>query len=114
LLAVTSSFDSARAVDPNQRIFVLTDISNDPDDEQSMMRFLVYSNEHEIDCTWFVYPKTGTYQGEVELAATSGHKTTFTSPESDKPATIHVILQVEDRGEPSLVAYRRVVVEVRP
>lgn len=32
-----------------QRVFVLTDISNEPDDEQSMVRFLVYANEYEIE-----------------------------------------------------------------
>ncbi len=28
-----------------QRVFVLTDISNEPDDEESMVRCLVYPNE---------------------------------------------------------------------
>lgn len=31
------------------RVIVLTDISNEPDDEQSMVRFLVYSNEYDIE-----------------------------------------------------------------
>ncbi len=30
-------------------VFVLTDISNEPDDEQSMVRFLVYANEYDIE-----------------------------------------------------------------
>ena len=32
-----------------QRVLVLTDISNEPDDEQSLVRFLVYSNEFDIE-----------------------------------------------------------------
>lgn len=32
-----------------QRVIVLTDISNEPDDEQSMVRFLVYSNEYDVE-----------------------------------------------------------------
>jgi hypothetical protein len=32
-----------------ERVLVLTDISNEPDDEQSLVRFLVYSNEYEIE-----------------------------------------------------------------
>jgi hypothetical protein len=32
-----------------QRVFVLTDISNEPDDEQSLVRFLVYSNEFDVE-----------------------------------------------------------------
>lgn len=31
------------------RVFVLTDISNEPDDEESLVRFLVYSNEYEVE-----------------------------------------------------------------
>lgn len=32
-----------------QRVFVLTDISNEPDDEESMVRFLVYANEYDVE-----------------------------------------------------------------
>ena len=31
------------------RVIVLTDITNEPDDEESMVRFLVYSNEYEVE-----------------------------------------------------------------
>lgn len=31
------------------RIIVLTDITNEPDDQQSMVRFLVYSNEYDVE-----------------------------------------------------------------
>src|SRR5476651_1955147 len=31
------------------RVFVLTDISNEPDDEESLVRLLVYSNEFDIE-----------------------------------------------------------------
>lgn len=31
------------------RVIVLTDISNEPDDEQSMVRFLIYSNEYDVE-----------------------------------------------------------------
>src|SRR5262245_40454565 len=39
-------------VDPyveKTRVFVLTDIANEPDDQMSMVRFLVYSNEYDIE-----------------------------------------------------------------
>ena len=32
-----------------QRVIVLTDISNEPDDEESMVRFLVYANEYDVE-----------------------------------------------------------------
>jgi hypothetical protein len=31
------------------RVLVLTDITNEPDDEESMVRFLVYSNEYDVE-----------------------------------------------------------------
>ena len=39
-------------IDPHvdkQRIVVLTDIANEPDDQMSMVRFLVYSNEFDVE-----------------------------------------------------------------
>ena len=32
-----------------QRVIVLTDISNEPDEEESMVRFLVYSNGYDVE-----------------------------------------------------------------
>ena len=34
------------------RAIVLTDIGGDPDDEESMIRFLLYSNEFDIEGLW--------------------------------------------------------------
>jgi len=34
---------------PKARVIVLTDISNEPDDEESMVRFLIYSNEYDVE-----------------------------------------------------------------
>jgi hypothetical protein len=33
----------------NQRLFVLTDITNEPDDQESMVRLLVYANEYDLE-----------------------------------------------------------------
>jgi hypothetical protein len=32
-----------------QRVIVLTDITNEPDDQQSLVRFLVYANEFDVE-----------------------------------------------------------------
>jgi hypothetical protein len=34
---------------PKVRVFVLTDIANEPDDQMSMVRFLVYSNQFDVE-----------------------------------------------------------------
>jgi hypothetical protein len=53
LIALLHATDFGRA-DAGQpiarpRIVVLTDISNEPDDEMSLVRFLVYANEFEVE-----------------------------------------------------------------
>ena len=42
----------AARVDPyvdKQRVVVMTDIANEPDDQMSMVRFLVYSNQFDME-----------------------------------------------------------------
>ena len=39
----------ASEVPAKSRVCVLTDISNEPDDEESMVRFLVYANEYDVE-----------------------------------------------------------------
>lgn len=41
----TSAFDTAY----RNRVIVCTDISNEPDDQQSLVRFLTYANEFDIE-----------------------------------------------------------------
>jgi Protein of unknown function (DUF1593) len=43
------SFSQENPSKTKQRVFVLTDISNEPDDEESMVRFLVYANNYDIE-----------------------------------------------------------------
>jgi hypothetical protein len=69
---------------------------------------------HTLKRTWFVYPEAGTFEGQVQLASTDGETTRLTAPAVDDPRTIHVILQLEDDGQPSLFAYRRAVITVNP
>ncbi len=46
LVAVTCLFAQARE---KPRVFVLTDIENEPDDAMSLVRFLVYSNQWDVE-----------------------------------------------------------------
>ncbi len=71
-------------------------------------------DRHSVTCRWWVYREAGTFQGEVVLSATKGETTSFVAPEVAKPATIHVIQQVEDDGNPKLFAYRRAIVLITP
>ena len=46
LLALSGAVATAA---PKPRIIVLTDLSNEPDDEESLVRFLVYANEFDVE-----------------------------------------------------------------
>ncbi|WAC13975.1 DUF1593 domain-containing protein [Dyadobacter pollutisoli] len=39
----------AQSAEPRRRVLILTDIENEPDDTQSMVRFLTYSNQWDIE-----------------------------------------------------------------
>ncbi len=62
LLLTTSTFAADRP-----RLCVLTDIGGDPDDQQSMVRLMVYSNEFEIEA--LIASASGT-PGELKVAIT--------------------------------------------
>ncbi len=47
--AVLLTSDVAPADEPRPRVVVLTDIANEPDDEESLVRFLVYANEFDVE-----------------------------------------------------------------
>lgn len=64
--------------------------------------------------TWWVYPEAGTCPRQVQLESESGEVTSFVAPAVSEPATLHVILQIQDSGVPSLFAYRRAVVQLSP
>jgi hypothetical protein len=49
LLLNTCIAKAAAATDSKPRVLVLTDISNEPDDEESLVRFLVYCNEFDVE-----------------------------------------------------------------
>jgi hypothetical protein len=61
---------SLQFTDPGkQRIIVLTDITNEPDDQQSLVRFLVYANEFDIEglvATTSVHLKNKVRQDKIE------------------------------------------------
>ncbi len=64
---------------------------------------------------WFPYPEAGSFQGEFELGQPeNAHTAHGVAPVVSKEETIHVILKVTDKGEPSLSRYKRIIIEVSP
>jgi hypothetical protein len=66
-----------------------------------------------LSAKWWQYREADTYTGEVSVADPSQLKTWLTVP-TDAPvgSTIHLILEVQDDGSPSLTSYQRVVITV--
>ncbi len=66
-----------------------------------------------VRLTWWIYEEAGTFKG-ASLGTAEGTRTTVRLPAAPRPGTLHVILQAQDDGEPSLFAYRRAVIDVTP
>lgn len=80
--------DAAYTQSPQKpRVVVLTDIEADPDDSQSMVRFLTYSNQWDI---------------EALIATTSIHQKTMVAPES-----IQKILLAYKQVQPNLLLHEK-------
>ena len=82
LLAVASSSIAQR-----HRVIVLTDIEADPDDTQSLIRFLMYSNQWDV---------------EGLIATTSIHQKERVAPES-----IHKVLDAYGKIQPNLLQHEK-------
>ena len=70
---------------PKLRVLVLTDIEADPDDAQSLVRFLTYANQWDI---------------EGLIATTSIHQKDWVVPES-----IHAIVDAYGKVQPNLLKH---------
>jgi hypothetical protein len=71
---------------PRQRLLVLTDIANEPDDQMSMVRLLVYSNEFDIE-------------GLVATTSTWMKMTV-------RPDVIHLLIDAYEQVQHSLLKHR--------
>ena len=68
----------------------------------------------ELQFLWFPYREAGTFPGEVEITEATKARAKLTAPQVTAPQTVHIVLQVRDNGEPSLCAYRRIILNVEP
>jgi hypothetical protein len=70
-------------------------------------------DEDVIALKWYLYPEASTPGTKSTLSSPNGQITTLAVDQECKPGDIHVILQVEDQGQPSLFSYRRAIIHVR-
>ncbi|MBN1985539.1 MAG: DUF1593 domain-containing protein, partial [Prolixibacteraceae bacterium] len=78
-------FSKAQSTEKKHRLIVLSDIEADPDDSQTLVRLLLYSNQIEI---------------EGLIATTSIHQKTRVAPE-----TMHKIIDAYAKVQPNLLKH---------
>lgn len=89
LFLSTAIASAAVAQDRRPRLVVLTDIGGDPDDQQSLVRLMVYSNEFQIE--GLIATASGT-PGELKVATT-------------RPDLIREIVSAYGKVRPNLVKH---------
>jgi len=94
---------------PGETITLSAEGTRDPDSQAFEARWWIYPEASSLrDAEGRRFPET------VTLSASRGMTTSLVAPPVAKPETIHIILEVEDRGTPTLFAYRRVILTVQP
>jgi hypothetical protein len=63
---------------------------------------------------WWQYVEAGSLPQMVSLEGADAASAQFIAPDVRRPETIHIILEVTDRGAPALTSYRRIVFTVEP
>lgn len=63
---------------------------------------------------WTVYQEPGDFRDKLTLSGETTSRLSFTAPDVSAPKTLHLLLTVQDNGEPSLSGYARVVITLRP
>jgi len=67
----------------------------------------------QISFQWFMYESAGTYVGNVMPGNETSSILNLKVPKNLGEKEIHLILEVRDNGTPSLVTYRRVILQNR-
>src|SRR5690606_10590874 len=66
-------------------------------------------DKDELSFNWFVYREAGNFSGSLILENSTKEEIHFTMPKLANGQELHIILEVEDEGTPSLVSYRRII-----
>lgn len=67
---------------------------------------------NQLDFKWFVYNEPSTYKGDITIENSFSSKYKILVPSDASGKTIHLILEITDKGIPALTVYRRIVINV--
>lgn len=104
LTSLLIGFGSGAQAVEKPRVFVLTDIENEPDDAMSMVRFLVYSNQWDVEglvATTSIHQKNKVAAWRIREIV-------------DAYGLVRDNLELHERGFPTADSLRALIVEGRP
>lgn len=61
---------------------------------------------------WYCYPEAGSGRLVEPMGSPNIHRVSVRAPQVNQPEDIHFILQLTDKGKPSLTRYQRIIVHV--
>ncbi len=67
---------------------------------------------NSVSYRWFIYKEAGTFKGDVRIEDAASPEAWFLAPQVTESASLHVILEVWDDGQPRLCSYRRITIAV--
>ena len=69
-------------------------------------------DEDALSFAWYLYKEPSTYAGSVDIENNDEHAAVIQIPDDASGTSLHIILEVSDDGEPSLISYRRAILSV--
>jgi len=108
--ANTSSYDSANH-EPVVIVDQEVDINTTPGTKLSFSAAESYDPDGDnLTFKWWQYEDADTYEGSVSIEGNLSSSASITVPEDIEDDSIHIILEVQDDGEPKLTRYKRIII----
>jgi hypothetical protein len=63
----------------------------------------------QVKYHWWIYKEVGGFNGQLEFFNPYADEQSFEMPKLNEGQSLHIILEVQDNGEPSLYSYRRII-----
>jgi len=106
----TASYDSANH-EPVVLIDQEVDIKADPGSTVSFSAAKSYDPDGDnLTFSWWQYEDADTYKGSISIDGEDSSSASLVVPEDIEDSTIHIILEVQDDGEPKLTRYKRIII----